>query len=61
MGVCKGEGYWLKDRMTSLGTFPFLVLDFAVCLLSSKPGLIDKEEVCAQEVSRSLKGTKKKI
>ena len=61
MEVCKEEDYWLKDRMTSLETFPFLVLDLAVCLERSKPGSMDKEEVCAQEVSRSLKGTKKKI
>ena len=59
--IFEERDYLLKDRMTSLETFPFLVLDLAVCLESPMPGSIDKEEVCAQEVSRSLKGTKKKI
>ena len=55
--------YLLNDRTISLDTVPFLVLDLlsAACFESSKSGSIDKGEVCAQEVSKSLKGTKKKI
>ena len=61
--VCEERNYLLKDRMTSLDTFPFLVLELLseACLENTRSGSIDMGDVCAQEVWKSFKGTKKKI
>ncbi len=61
--VCDAGNYLLKDRMTSLDTFPFLVLEslFEARLESSISGSIARGDVLTQEVLKSLKGTKKKI
>ncbi len=61
--VCEERNYLLKDRMTSLDTFPFLILEALseACLESSMSGSIDRGDVFAHEVWKSLKGTKKKI
>jgi hypothetical protein len=54
-------GHLLKERMTSLEMGPSFLCGALASFDNSRSGSMASGEVCAHEVSNSLKGTKKKI